>query len=279
MKKTLSRCFSLLLCVAVLCIQFGTQVWAKIPSPSRYFYVYDEANVLTLTTEDHIVTVNDTLSAKCGAQVVIACVHTTGTTDIADYTYKMFNKWEIGDKDKKNGILVVMAVDDGDYFALQGRGLENLLSSGTLKLLLDEHLEPHFSVGDYDAGARAIFDELVLFLSQIYSVSVDGIETTAQEDTTVFQESWLLQTTEAEDDWAVDLVENGIDAINSIGSVGSSIGNAISGAFTHVPFFEIATGFIKSLSFSKIILIIVVILLLRALFGKRRHGGGGSSRG
>ncbi len=271
MKKAISRIFTVILCAAALCVSMVPAVSAKIPSPSRYFYVYDEANVLSLTTEDHIISVNETLSAQCGAQVVIACLKTTGNSDIADFTYKMFNKWEIGDKDKKNGVLVLLAVNDGDYYALQGKGLENLLSSGTLKLMLDQYLEPYFSVGDYDAGAAAIFDQLVTFLSQIYSVNV-GVPTTAQDEP-----SYTYQQDSFSDEQEIlNLFEDGF---SEIGSLGSTFGSIFSGIFTNFPLFQIIGNFFKSLSFSKIILIIVVILLIRSLFGKRRRGGGGSSRG
>ena len=85
MKRTL-RLLSLSLALAIAMLPLlGGCAWARIPSPNRYFYVYDEPSVLSLTTEDHIITQNEKLYAACGAQIVIACVNTTGDTDIADF--------------------------------------------------------------------------------------------------------------------------------------------------------------------------------------------------
>lgn len=147
----------------------------RLPDPTNSFYVYDEPSVLSLETEDHIVSVNEKLNALCGAQIVIACVNTTGDEDIADYAYRLFNKWEIGSKEDNNGVLVLMSVQEDDYYALQGRGLEDLLSSGTLKLMLDESLEPYFAAGDYDAGAMAIFDRIAAFVEELYFLTPDQV--------------------------------------------------------------------------------------------------------
>ena len=273
MKKTFFRFFSVLICAAVLGIDFSSAAFAKIPSPSRYFYVYDEANVLSLTTEDHIITVNDSLSVQCGSQIVVACVNTTGNSDIADYAFKLFNKWEIGDKEKKNGVLVLLAIDDGDYYALQGKGLENLLSSGTLKLLLDQYLEPSFSKGAYDEGVLSIFDELVRFISQIYSVSVGQSSSAPAAPVLPTTEFFSVEPDENEDedeDFDVDLFEGSFEALGTIGS-------SIASFFSELHLFQGVGQFLKKLSLRKIILIIIVILLLRSLIGKRRHSGGGSS--
>ena len=261
MKKTFARIFAIALCALVLCLSFGDTVFAGIPSPSRYFYVYDEANVLSLATEDYIISTNEQLSSKCGAQIVIACVYSTGTMDIADYAYKTFNKWEIGDKDKKNGVLVVMAVRDGDYYALQGKGLENLLSSGTLKLMLDQYLEPYFSEGDYDNGSVVIFSELVKFLSEIYSINVD-IQPPDQQYTDD------VLTTQSVDQWILEVLTDPSYSSSSFDPFEAA------GSFFHsTSIFSIIRGIFKGIGFSKIVIFVIVIIIISSLIKKRARGG------
>ena len=283
MKRTLFRIFSLLSCAALLSVSFTGFAGAKIPSPSRFFYVYDEANVLSLTTEDHIISVNEKLDAACGAQIVVACVNTTGTADIADYAYKLFNKWEIGSAEKKNGVLLLLSIEEGDYYALQGKGLENLLSSGTLKLMLDDYLEPSFSAGDYDAGAKEMFDAVAKFLSEVYSVTLSELTTApapTQAPTQVQQstepEDWEDTTFDLED-WLLDFDSTFPfeDVLNG-SFLSGAISGITSGAF--VPF-RILKRIIEHITLSRIIVIVVVILILRALLKGRRRGGGGGSRG
>jgi uncharacterized protein len=249
MKKRMSRLIAAALCAVILSVLFSAVAYGSIPSPSRYFYVYDEADVLSLTTEDHIITVNERLNDACGAQVVVACVSTTGDKDIADYAYQMFNKWKIGSSDENNGVLVLLSVEEDDYYALQGKGLENLLSSGTIKLMLDEYLEPYFASGDYDAGARSIFDAIVKFISEIYNVSVDGSVQSAQQTTQA--------TIEEYDGWSPIDQGQFFDGFSLFGWI---------------------RRILKGLSMSTIIIIIIVILILRSLFRRRGSGGQKSER-
>ena len=227
---------------------------AKIPSPSRQFYVYDEPGVLSLSTEDHIITENEKLEARCGAQIVVACVKTTGNLDIADYTYKLFNKWEIGSKKEQNGVLILLSVEENDYFALQGRGLENLLSAGTLKLMLDDCLEPHFAAGEYDEGALAIFDAVLAFVSDIYGVGDQPVASTAS--TTVIFEDFDLDS-----------------------FIDSAIDNATSLFVNFWPIQLIVGLFSGASKLFKIAAIVILILLLLRLFGGKRGGGGGARFG
>ena len=146
---------------------------SRIPDTSDMFYVLDTAEVITSATRNHIVSRNDALFAMTGAQIVIACVPSTEGMDISDYATQMFNKWGIGSAEKNNGVLILLSISDDNYWILQGKGLEDLLSSGTLKQMKDADLEPHFAAKEYDAGARALFDSVCAHLASVYNVELD----------------------------------------------------------------------------------------------------------
>lgn len=154
-----------------------------IPSAPDVFYVLDEAGVLESDTEDYIVSRNDALFALTGAQIVVVCVHTTGTVSTEDYARQLFNSWGIGSAEKDNGVLLLLTIGEQDYWCLQGKGLENALPSGTIKLMLNQQLEPDFAVGLYDSGVRAIFDTLIAHMESLYSVSLDSWDGTEGEYT------------------------------------------------------------------------------------------------
>ncbi len=164
---------ALLALILSLCLISCSGGGSAVPDAGEYFFVYDGAGVISGETERYIVAANADLEEKTGAQIVVAAVGTTGTTDIADYAASLFNKWQIGDADLDNGVLVLMSVDEEDYWVTQGSGLEDLLSSGTLKLMLDEHMEPKFAAADYDGAARSMFDALLSFFETAYSVTVE----------------------------------------------------------------------------------------------------------
>ena len=173
-KRVLS---ALLLCVFLLislvsCGSGTSEYSSRIPDPAEVFYVLDTAGVISSETRNHIVSRNDALFAMTGAQIVVACVPSTEGMDIGDYSTQMFNKWGIGSAEKNNGVLILLSISDDNYWILQGKGLEDILSSGTLKQMVNADLEPHFAKKEYDAGARAMFDSVCAHLSSVYNVDL-----------------------------------------------------------------------------------------------------------
>lgn len=144
-----------------VCLLLAVAVPAlAVVSPNDDFYVLDQAGVLEEETEGMIVFSNDLLSADCGAQLVVVTVKSTGSEDIEDYAYELFNKWGIGDSKAENGFLLLLAIDDEDYYYLPGTGLDYDMSAGRIRPIVDEYLEPYFAAGDYDQGVEKVFKQL-----------------------------------------------------------------------------------------------------------------------
>ena len=139
-----------------------------VPEPSELFYVADYAQVLENDTIDYIVEQNDLLYDQTGAQIVVLTVDFLDGAEIEDYAYAVFNDWGIGSAEKNNGVLLLLAIGEENYWAVQGKDLENSLSSGTLGDILYDYLEEDFAAGDYDAGVRKTFDALYSSLERIY---------------------------------------------------------------------------------------------------------------
>lgn len=167
-------CLSLCMLLPLLSCGGESETYENIPDASALFYVYDDAGVLDSDMENYIVAQNDALFALTGAQVVVACVKTTGNLDTGEYTRQMFNSWGIGSAEKNNGVLLLLTIGEQDYWCLQGKGLEDALPSGTIKLMLNQQLEPDFAAGQYDDGVRKMFDTLTAHLESYYSVSLDS---------------------------------------------------------------------------------------------------------
>lgn len=161
----------LTLTLMLLLTAFPALAAASSLEPTDDFYVNDSASVLDEATEGHIILNNDALYKACGAQIVIVTVDSTGHTAIEDYAYSLFNDWGIG-SEKNNGLLLVMAIDDDDYWLLQGKGLQDYITAGDLDDLLFDDLEPDFARKDYSAGAKKLFDALFETVAQTYNLSL-----------------------------------------------------------------------------------------------------------
>jgi len=166
--RSFRRIPSLLCLLLALNLMIIQALALNIPEPTELFYVADYAGVLEQDTIDHIVSMNDALYAKTGAQVVIATVDFIDGADIEDYAYEMANKWGIGSAEKNNGVLLLLVIGEENYWAVQGKGLESSLPSSTLGNILYDYLEDDFAAGDYDAGVRKVFDAIYAKLESIY---------------------------------------------------------------------------------------------------------------
>lgn len=146
---------------------------ADVAAYTADFYVADHANVLDDEVEGLIVLNNDALDKACGAQIVVVTVDTVGASTIENYAYTLFNEWGIGDKGKNNGLLILLAIQDGQYWLMPGKGLQDYLPAGDLDEMATEHLLPHAQSGDFNQGVRQLFGACFEYISVAYDAGVE----------------------------------------------------------------------------------------------------------
>ena len=164
--------------ILILFLSAPMAAFAVVEAPAE-IYVGDYANVLSEETERYIIEQNQALAGATGAQIVIVTVDFLDGMDIEDYAYTIFNDWGIGDAEKNNGLLLLLAIGEENYWAMQGKGLEGVLSSGLLGDYLWEYLEPDFAAGDYDAGVYKVFQAFLGWFQEYYDMSASGVNSGA----------------------------------------------------------------------------------------------------
>lgn len=172
-KKATTILLTVMLFVGLTAVPAGAS--AKIPDAPDPFYAADFAGVLTEDTENYIIEKNGILENECGGQIVVVTVDFLDGMDIEDYAYKLFNSWKIGDEDENNGVLLLLVIGEENYWCMQGKGLESVLSSGDIDDILWNDLEDDFAEGNYNAGVEKTFDALYDEVAAYYGVSdADG---------------------------------------------------------------------------------------------------------
>lgn len=131
---------------------------AAVPSRPGNQYVLDSAGVLSDQLEQEIVRKNKELFKDTGAEIAVAAVDFLGGREIDDYAYDLFASWGVGSQERNNGLLLVLAIAEDDYYALPGYGIEDTFSGSYLQTMLDDYLETDFAAGDYESGVRKFFD-------------------------------------------------------------------------------------------------------------------------
>ena len=120
--------------------------------PDHTGYVNDFAGILSAKTTAVISSIARQLEAKTTAQIALVTMPTVKPLTIEQYAVKLFEKWGIGQRDKDNGILILMAVNDKKVRIETGYGLEGALPDAICSQIIYQIIIPEFKKGDFDTG-------------------------------------------------------------------------------------------------------------------------------
>lgn len=169
----LRRAAALCLAVALALCLAAPALAAVYPTRPENQYVLDEPGVLDSATEQEIIAGNEELFASTGAQICVCVVDFLDGEEIEDYAFGLFNYWGVGDYDRNNGLLLLLAIAEDNYYAQAGYGIEDYFSGSKLQSMLDEYLEPDFAVRDYDAGVEKFFSAALSEMETYYANYAD----------------------------------------------------------------------------------------------------------
>jgi uncharacterized protein len=137
-------------------------------------YINDYANLLT---HEEILTIEPILKEcydRGDAQYAIVIVNSLNGEDIQGYAQRI-SEGNLGDSKKNNGLLLLIALQDRQYWFNVGRGLEPVLPDIIVARIGRTYLAPNFKEGNYAKGIReasiAINDRLLNNTDSLYYIA------------------------------------------------------------------------------------------------------------
>lgn len=88
-------------------------------------------------------------------QVAILMVETAGARGVEDFANRVFEEARLGQKDKNNGVLILVAVNDRAVRIEVGYGLEGVLTDALSRQIIEKEVLPRFRQGQYYGGLIA----------------------------------------------------------------------------------------------------------------------------
>jgi uncharacterized protein len=125
-----------------------------VPKATADFYVNDYANVLSAETKQLMMNSSVDLQSKTGAQIVVVTVNSLEGNVLEEYTLNILRSWGIGDKTKKNGVLIFLSLTERKSRIEVGYGLEGALPDGKVGRIQDDYMLSYYKTGDYNAGIK-----------------------------------------------------------------------------------------------------------------------------
>ena len=122
--------------------------------------VMDYANVLGKERKAALEEAIKTGTASNGAQLVLVALPSLKGGEIGDFADKLFEQWQIGEKGKDNGVLLLLALEERQVRIRVGYGFEGALPDALCGKIEDDAIVPHCKEGDYatalEDGATAL---------------------------------------------------------------------------------------------------------------------------
>jgi uncharacterized protein len=101
------------------------------------------------------------LEAQSQRQIVVVTVPSLGGDDIQDYGYKLGRTWGIGDKQRNDGLVLIIAPTEHKVGIEVGYGLEAIVTDAMSSVIINHDIAPRFKAGDFAGGINAGVDALI----------------------------------------------------------------------------------------------------------------------
>jgi uncharacterized protein len=128
---------------------------AAPPVPKLEGPVNDYAHVLSPAQQTQLTDFLLNQEQQTGNQIVILTVPSLDGDAIDDFSLKVARAWNLGQKDKKNGVLVTVAINDHKIRIEVTGGLQSVLTDALSSQIIRNEMTPNFKAGDYFGGLWA----------------------------------------------------------------------------------------------------------------------------
>lgn len=116
--------------------------------------VNDNASLLSAPVRDELEALLKAHEDSTSNQVVVLTIPSLQNESLEAYSIKVAETWKPGQKDKDNGVLLLVAKDDRKVRLEVGDGLEGSLPDITCGQIIRREIVPRFHEGDYAGGIR-----------------------------------------------------------------------------------------------------------------------------
>jgi len=184
--KFIAFAFFIFFTFSLCFLSFANFLHADVSYPEYTSFVNDYAGVLGFEWEDRIESICAQVEEKTSAEIAVAVIDSLQEITIEEYAVKLFEKWKIGKAKEDNGVLLLVAISDGELRIEVGYGLEGTITDLEAGDIINDVIVPYFKQGDYEKG---IYEGVAAIANEIYKEYGVGttIETSPIKKTGFFE--------------------------------------------------------------------------------------------
>ncbi|MGB3212175.1 MAG: TPM domain-containing protein [Desulforhopalus sp.] len=133
-------------------VMFGADLTSAREVPPLTARVNDYAAMLSPATRQQLESVLAALEKDESTQLVVLTINSLDGENLEEYSLKVVEKWQLGQKGIDNGALLLIAKNDRKLRIEVGYGLEGVLTDLTSGRIIRDIITPKFRNGNFDQG-------------------------------------------------------------------------------------------------------------------------------
>ena len=130
--------------------------------------VIDQANMLSPDVKKDIDAILKKEENRTSNQIVVVILNSLNGYTIEDYSYQLGRFWKIGQKDKNNGVLLVVSMEEKKIRIEVGYGLEGALTDKIAHEIINYTIKPNFKANQYELGILKAVNEIIATIKGEY---------------------------------------------------------------------------------------------------------------
>ena len=144
--------------------------------------VVDNAILLSTAQKENISLILQKHEDETSNQIVVVTLKSLEGYEIEDYSYQLGRHWGIGQKDKNNGVLLVISLEDRKLRIEVGYGLEGALTDKISHEIIEYVLKPKFRKKQYNLGIQNAVNEIITAIKGEYVPSTQNQQIVDSEE-------------------------------------------------------------------------------------------------
>jgi len=141
-----------LLAITALCMLLAVQSAWALQVPALKGRVNDYAGLLSSGTAQQLEAALAELESTDSTQIVVLTIPSLEGDSLEGFSIRVVEQWQIGQKGKDNGALLLVAKNDRKIRIEVGYGLEGKLTDLVSGRIIRDVMVPQFKMGHYDQG-------------------------------------------------------------------------------------------------------------------------------
>jgi uncharacterized protein len=161
--------------LAIVAVLFAVPTLAQTPLPAPSGFVNDFAGVVDEASRARLETMGRNFRDRTAIDVAVVTVKSLEGRAVEDVGIDLARSWGIGAGTDKDGLLVLLAVDDRRSRIETSRKLDDEITDGLAGSILRRG-RPYFQEARYGEGLTVVVESVLATLAEKRGLSIEGID-------------------------------------------------------------------------------------------------------